>query len=99
MISATVVITGPSFRQYTTRWSGGGVPDQAGDLFDADAVMAHQAHEGGAELTWCPAASDACCLACPLEHLPGVHRVEGNAEVAHEHQPGVRPPSPGTRSS
>ena len=38
--------------------AGGGVPDEAGDLLDADAAVAHQADEGGPELARCPAVAD-----------------------------------------
>jgi hypothetical protein len=37
----------------------GGVPGQAGDLLDADSLVAHQADEGGAQLARGPAVPDA----------------------------------------
>ena len=67
------------------------MPDEPGDLLDADTVMAHQAHEGSPQLAWRPAVSDTCCLAYPPEHLPDVRRVEGGAETGREYQPGVLP--------
>jgi len=74
---------------------GGGVPGQPGDLRDADAMVAHQAHERGPELARRPAVPDARRRADSFEHLPDVPRVERGAEVSGEYQPGVLPSFPG----
>src|SRR5207253_7442774 len=74
---------------------GGGVPDEAGDLRDADAAVAHQADEGGAQLARRPAVPDPGLGADALEHLPDVPRVQRGTQVAGEHQPGVLPVVPG----
>src|SRR5262249_3743524 len=74
---------------------GGSVSDQPGDFFDAYPAVAHQAHERGPELAWCPAIADPRRIAYAFEHLPDVPRVERGAEMGREHQPTVLPPSPG----
>ena len=55
------------------------MPDQAGDLLDGDALVAHQADEGGAQLARGPAVPDAGLGADALEHLADVPRVQRGA--------------------
>src|SRR6185437_13899561 len=62
--------------------AGGGVPGEAGDLLDADSLVAHQADEGGAQFTRGPVVPGAGFGADALEHLPDVARVQGGAPVA-----------------
>src|SRR5215471_7005433 len=50
--------------------AGGGVPGQPGDLLDADAAVAQQADEGGAQLARGPAVPGPGPGADALEHLP-----------------------------
>ena len=71
------------------------MPDEAGDFLDADAVVAEQADEGGAQLARCPPVSDACRGGDAFEHFPDVGCVEGGAVVGGEDQSGVLPVVPG----
>ena len=59
--------------------AGGGVPDQAGDLLDADPAVAHQADKRGPQLAWCPAVPDPRLGADAFEHLADVPRVQHGA--------------------
>src|SRR5436190_9706988 len=55
---------------------GGGVPDEAGDLFDGDPLVAHQADECGAQLARGPAVPGPGLVTDAFEHLADVARVQ-----------------------
>jgi hypothetical protein len=71
--------------------AGGGVAYEPGDFFGADAVVAHEADEGGSELAGRSAVAGSCRLAYPLEHFPDVGWVEGGAGLGGEDQAGIVP--------
>jgi|SRR6516225_11556034 hypothetical protein len=92
MISAPVVIAGRSSRRYTTSVVRvKGMPGQPGDLLDADAVMAHQAHEGGPSSRGVQPSPAPGALHTRLNNFRTFAASGGGAQMRRGYQPGVLP--------
>jgi hypothetical protein len=65
------------------------VCQEAGDFRETDAAVAHQADQPGPQLARSPAVADVGLGADAFEHLPDVGRVQFDAVMGGEDQPGV----------